>query len=93
MIGCPKKPQKWITIVASAYCSPGGPAGISYSSDLREFETRKQAVAYGFNTLNRSDDFNIGEIRDGRLVALWWMDRPLDKGVDGLETIASEIGL
>jgi hypothetical protein len=46
---------------------------VDWSSDLRRFSRRRDAIQHGFNT-SESDDFNIGTLHKGRLIALGWMD-------------------
>lgn len=88
----PQPGAAFIVIVGSAYCSPGGPCGISYSSDLRQFATRDAAIAHGF-TLGRSDDFNIGVVVGGELSEFSWMNERLNEPPETLRAIAAEIML
>lgn len=69
-----------------------GPFETVYSFDGERFEDRKKAIDHGF-TKGRSDDFNIGVLRDGRLVSLDWMDAPVDTDRAVLDAIELQIGL
>lgn len=69
-------------------------------SDLRcetywggEFHTKRQAAKRAGWKERGSDDFNIGVVRDGRLVSVDWMDEPLGESADELVGIEEEIGL
>ncbi|MFP2504586.1 antitoxin [Buttiauxella gaviniae] len=83
--------NKYIVILQRAWCNDSG-LGISYDSDLTEFDTRDEAKAHGFN-LRDSDDFNIGVISGDRLVSFDWMDTPTGNDDDVLAEIAESIGL
>lgn len=69
-------------------------------SDLRcetywdgEFHAKRQAAKKAGWKERGSDDFNIGVVRDGRLVSVDWMDEPLGESADELAGIEEEIGL
>jgi len=69
-------------------------------SDLRcetywdgEFHPKRQAAKKAGWKERGSDDFNIGVVRDGRLVSVDWMDEPLGESADELADIEEEIGL
>lgn len=49
----------------------------------KRWARREQAERFGF-TLGRSDDFNIGAIRNGKLAAILWMGEVVDDGADVL---------
>ena len=51
-----------------------------------------RAARIGFDQRG-SDDFNIGVIRDGRLVATLWMDEIVDDEIDVIDEIAVATGL
>lgn len=78
----------WVVITGSAT----GDHGIytEYSSDLREFSRKADAVSHGF-TLGRSDDFNLGFIRGGRLESMWWMDERVYQDPVGLREIPERL--
>lgn len=50
------------------------------------------AVRAGLRTLGH-DDFNIGVLRGGRLVELWWMDEQIEEPPEVLAEIARQIGV
>lgn len=58
-----------------------------------EFHPKRQAAKKAGWKERGSDDFNIGVVRDGRLVSVDWMDEPLGEGADQLAAIEEEIGL
>lgn len=82
---------KYIVIQQHAWCTDGA-VGIEYLSDLIRHDTRDEAISHGFN-LADSDDFNIGEVEDGRLVSLDWMQKPVGESPETLAQIAELIGL
>jgi hypothetical protein len=53
----------------------------------------ERAIHRGLRELNRSDDFNIGVLRDGVLVALLWMDEVVDDDPPYLAEVAEAAGL
>lgn len=83
--------EKFIVIVGRAWCNPEG-VGIDYNSDLVMHITRKSAIDDGLEC-TESDDFNIGVIRDGKLVSLDWMDEVVDSDPALLSEIAEQICL
>ena len=64
-----------------------------YWNHAGPFATQPEAQRVGFRTLDRSDDFNIGAVRKGRLVAILWMDQIVDDEPALMNEIATEIGL
>ena len=79
---------RWIVICQRVFTS-NGHHEVAYTSDLKEFDSRDDAISYGF-TLNRSDDFNIGKLVNGRLKEFCWMQEPCEHDV---KRIGWEIGL
>lgn len=65
---------------------------IAYSCDGKVFHDREDAIAHGF-TKGRSDDFNVGVLRNGRLVSLDWMQQSVDTDPALMATIAGQIGI
>lgn len=45
-----------------------------YTWDHRYYATKAAAVRAGFPLADGTDDFNVGEVRNGRLVWFGWMD-------------------
>lgn len=64
-----------------------------YLNHAGPFATQPEAQRVGFRTLDRSDDFNIGALRKGRLVAILWMNEIVDDEPEIVGEIAAEIGL
>jgi hypothetical protein len=64
---------------------------VVYNWDRRRFLDRKDAIAHGF-TLDRSDDFNIGVLQDGKLISLDWMDKRVDDKPEFLRRVSLYIG-
>lgn len=83
--------EEFIVIVGRAWCNSEG-AGIDYSSDLVKHETRGIAVYEGTGQLG-SDDFNIGVIRDGKLISLDWMNEVVESDPAIVSEIAEQICL
>jgi len=82
----------WIVIAGSITGDPERGFSTTYDSDLREFSHKPDAVSHGF-TLGRSDDFNLGFVRSGRLESLWWMDKQIGEHPETLARIGREMGL
>lgn len=83
--------SKFIVIQQRLWCNESG-FGIEYSSDLEEFESRKEAIKHGFE-ITDSDDFNIGVIEDSRLVSFDWMGKPVGESQETINEIAEALGL
>jgi hypothetical protein len=66
---------------------------IAYYLAPGRYASLSAAKKAGFRTLHRSDDFNMGVVRDGRLVAILWMNQIVDDEPDVVERIAEEVGL
>lgn len=62
----------------------------SYGWDGEEFNRRARAAKHGFE-IRGSDDFNIGELINDRLVRFYWMNELLQDY--DLKEIAEQIGL
>lgn len=82
---------KYIVILQSAWCNDSG-SGISYDSDLVQFDKRDTAITWGFR-LRDSDDFNIGVLTNGALTSFDWMAKPLAATAAALAQIAENIGV
>lgn len=82
----------WIVIIGSVVGNQGDGFHITHNSDLREFGHKPDVISHGF-ALARSDDFNVGLVRGGRLESLWWMDKNLSEDAETLAEISREIGL
>lgn len=82
----------WIVIIGSAVGNPEDGYRVAHDWDRRTFGHKSAAVGHGFQ-LGRSDDFNLGFIRNGRLESLWWMDHKLSEDEATLAEIGREIGL
>lgn len=83
--------EKFIVIVGRAWCNSDG-TGIDYNSDLIMHDTRGIAAYEGLSSVE-SDDFNIGVVRDGKLVSLDWMDEVVESDPAVLSQIAEQICL
>jgi len=86
-----KLTEKFIVILGRAFCNSEG-AGIEYSSDLFMHDKRKAAIDEGFN-YTKSDDFNIGVVRDRTLVSLDWMNEVVESDPAKLSGIAEQLCL
>ena len=70
-----------------------GPFTVEYDWDNTQFDDRSKAISHGFE-IRGSDDFNIGVVRDGKLVSLDWMnDLMVDSDPDLMSEISESIGL
>lgn len=68
--------DEYVVIASIVVTSGDGFEFVHYVSP-HKFLTRAIAQKHGF-TLGRSDDFNIGVLRKGQLVAVLWMDEVVD---------------
>lgn len=81
---------QYIVILARITGGNSRPFETVYSADGPGFPYRQQAIDHGLVAAD-SDDFNIGVIRDGKLVSLDWMDRPVDTDPSVLSSVAKQI--
>lgn len=63
---------------------------VTYAGGL-QYRTRKEAWAAGLAEHDH-DDFNVAEVRDGRLVALWWDDQVIEEDPADLAEAAEQLG-
>ncbi len=63
----------------------------TYDWNCQFYDTRKAAIKAGWKERG-SDDFNIGVVRDGRLIDLAWMNEGGKADADELREIEEEIG-
>lgn len=80
--------QGWIAV----QCQIVGTSGHyehSYSQTGRVHRSRALAISHGFSEFGH-DDFNVGQIKHGKLVWWGWMDEPL---LGDLESVAAALGL
>lgn len=59
---------------------------------LEQATTLQRAIKRGL-ALNGSDDFNIGVIRGGRMVAVLWMEREINEEAEVIDRIGHELGV
>jgi hypothetical protein len=92
--------RKWVHrngdeyVLITANVVGSGPFRVEhYLNGAGPFASQPEAQRVGFRTLDRSDDFNIGAIRHGRLVAILWMDEIVDDDSDVVADIAREVGI
>ena len=64
-----------------------GPFQTVYNFDGEKFSKREGAKHHGFR-IRGSDDFNIGVLKDGKLVSLDWMDNVVDSDPATLAEVA-----
>lgn len=62
----------YFCIATSAVGNPEAGYGWDHRVDSKPFTSPRAAWNYGLKTLDRSDDFNVGVLRDGRWVATLW---------------------
>lgn len=82
--------KSYIVIQQYWWCNAGS-HGVEYTTDGIEFEKRDKAVKHGLK-IQKSDDFNIGVIENGRLVSFDWMGTPVGESPETLAEIAEAIG-
>jgi hypothetical protein len=82
----------YITIIGSVVGDPQAGYRTVYNWDGTAFPAKSGAIDNGF-AAGRSDDFNVGIVRDGKLLSLWWMDKQFAHDPETIAAIAHEIGL
>jgi hypothetical protein len=85
-----KPKMEYIALCGSIVGS--GPFRTEYAFDGKRFPERAAAISHGF-TLGRSDDFNIGVLRDGKLISVDWMEKTIDASPELMAWISKEISL
>ncbi|WPJ72125.1 deoxycytidylate deaminase [Salmonella phage CRW-SP2] len=65
---------------------------IVYSSDMKKFKNREDALRHGEYTID-SDDFNIGVIKNDELISLDWYYTVVTMEEKDLNKIAEDLGL
>lgn len=85
--------KTYIVLMERVLGTPG-PGGyrISWQSDRKEFPTYQEALRHGVRDLDLCDDFCVGTVENGRLVAVGYGpdNDPCDYDV---ARIAEEVGL
>lgn len=81
--------RKYIVIFQQVVGNPEYGYGVSYTSDMRPFTYREDAIRHGLRARG-SDDFNIGALDDGKLSGFYWMDERHD---DDLSEIAKHLAI
>lgn len=91
--------RAFIVICQRAWMNEYG-SGVNFLWDQIQFGSRHLALTHGYR-MTGTDDFNIGTLRDGRLVAFGWGEKDfgLDRGDEephggyDLVEIAQHIGV
>ncbi len=91
-------PNEYIVVHQRVWMNGSG-HGVNYSSSLWRYPSRKAALTAGWKEAD-SDDFNVGTVVDGKLVAFGWGDNDFGPDEAGdphggydLAEIAQHIGL
>ena len=82
----------YVTIIGHAVGNDRDGFRVACHWDGHTFADKEAAITNGFKSIG-CDDFNVGVVRKGRLVSIWWMDRQIDELPGKLEMIGREIGL
>jgi hypothetical protein len=85
-------PETYVTIIGHAVGNDRDGFRIAHDWDGRTFTAKAEAVSNGFRAIG-CDDFNVGVVKAGRLVSVWWMDRQINEPPGELEMIGREMGL
>jgi hypothetical protein len=84
-------PDTYVTIVGHAVGNDRDGFRTEHTWDGQGFPDKGRAVTNGFNLIG-CDDFNIGVVRNGWLVSLWWMDEQISEDESTLARIGVECG-
>ena len=82
----------YVTIIGHAVGNDHDGFHVVHTWDGHTFADKAAAIANGFKAIG-CDDFNVGVVRGGRLVSVWWMDKQVGEPPGELEMIGHEIGL
>jgi hypothetical protein len=77
----------WIVVLQNIVGTGGRTV---YNWDSKCFPSRELAIEHGF-TLDRSDDFNVARIENGKVVQFFWMDEELTPWP--FEDVNNQLGL
>lgn len=83
--------DRYVLITANVVGNPERGFEIEHYLGTGEFATIGEAKRAGLRHLDRSDDFNIGALRNGRLVAILWMNQIVDDEPEVVAEIAAEL--
>ena len=81
----------YVTITGHAVGNDRDGFRVCYDWDRRTFTDKAAAIENGFEAVG-CDDFNIGVVRKGQLVSLWWMDNQISEEDEALARIGRECG-
>ncbi len=84
--------DEYIVITAQVEGDTESGFRIANYSDRECYSTLAAVKRHGFET-RKSDDFNIGAIRNNQLAAVLWMSEIIDGEPKILQTVAREIDL
>jgi hypothetical protein len=85
-------PETFVTITSQVVGNDRSGFKVEHYWDGQSFPVKAQAITNGFR-LAESDDFNVGVVKAGRLVSLWWMDKWIGETEVSLGEIGQECGL
>jgi hypothetical protein len=83
---------QYIVICQQIIGGENKPFETAYNFDGRYFTDRKSAIKHGFD-IRGSDDFNIGIIKNDKLVQFDWMEDSIACDKNELKEISDYIGL
>ncbi len=81
----------YVTITGHAVGNDRDGFRVYYDWDRRTFADKASAIENGFEAIG-CDDFNIGVVRRGQLVGIWWMDNQISEEDEALARIGRECG-
>lgn len=87
-----KTPKEYIVILSQVITNREGRFEIAYLWDGWRFSTPLEARRHGFQ-VRESDDFNIGVLKNDKVIELRWMDKVFLPDQVDLEEINDGLGL
>jgi hypothetical protein len=85
--------DRYVLLVADIVGNPESGYDHSYLTTGTQFDFREDAWQAGLERLDRSDDFNLGVVRNWKLIAVLWNDQIVDDEPEVLADISAQLGL
>lgn len=88
-----KRGDEYVVLIASIVGNETAGFHTEWHADKARAQSLSAAIHRGFSEHDRSDDFNVGVMRDGSLLAVLWMNEVVDDDPFVLAKVAERAGL